>query len=77
MFRIKKKVKSKPIVTNDDIRMAVREELDSTMVERQKISNEEKKKLLIKKKIASLPPHKRLKFLRYLRDKEGEKHAKK
>lgn len=77
-FRLKKKPKASPIVTNEDMRKVVREELDLTLVQQKKLDDDEKKRLLIKKRIEALPPQKRLKFLRYLKEKKGvQEHGKK
>jgi hypothetical protein len=77
-FRLKKKPKSSPFITNEDVRKVVREELDLTLEQQKKLDDDEKKRLLIKKRIEGLPPQKRLKFLRYLKEKKGNKgHDKK
>jgi len=76
-FRLKKKPKSNPIITNDDIRKVIREELDYSL-EQQERSDGEEKKLLIRKRIEAMNPHKRLKFLQYLKEKKGvQEHGKK
>jgi predicted helicase len=77
MFRLRRKPKKPIVITKEDIRDAVKEELLASDENKRKYDDEEKQKLLRQKRLQSLPPHVRLKLLRYFAKRKGVSDGKK
>jgi len=73
-----KRKKREHLITPEELRNVVREEITSYGANTKKLDEEEKRKKMIKERIDNLPKRTRLKLLRYLKNKKGgEPHGKK
>ena len=78
MFHLKlRRKKSNANITGEDVRRVVREELSLAESNRKDSDSKEKETELKQKKLESLPPQRRLKLLRYLKQKGATVHGKK
>ena len=75
-FKIKRRGKPSVGITKEELRVVVNEELSNLEDSRSKKADEERKKQQRIKMLNALSPHKRLKLLRYLKEK-GERHGEK
>jgi hypothetical protein len=75
-FSLRKKKKQPILLTGEEVRQIVKEELVLSEWDKKKQEEELKRKELNAQRLMALPPRKRLKALRYLKRK-GEDYGKK
>lgn len=77
MLFLRRKKKTPQPLDEKRMRQIINEELDAHDTNLKDISDKEKKREIVMKRIMAMPKNKRRKFLNYLSRREGVKHGKK
>jgi len=75
-LKLRRKKKAEPL-TPEQMRLIVKEEIANYGEDSKKHDDEERHKKLLRQKYDKLSPHTKLRLLRYVTSKKGEKYGKK